>query len=66
VLIEALQDPDRYVRGSAASALGAIGEQRARPFLEPLLDDSTPVSSIYGTSIAEVAQHALGQLGGPL
>lgn len=36
-LIKALGDPHKTVRGAAARALGALGDQRARPALEALL-----------------------------
>jgi hypothetical protein len=62
LLIEALTDPYPYARGSAASALGRIGDHRAIAPLTKLLADETPVMSMYGSSIAEVARHAITQI----
>ncbi len=63
LLIRALQDPYKYARGSAASALGMIGDPAAIAPLAALLQDQTAVHSMYGTSIAEVAEWALYQIG---
>lgn len=62
LLIEALSDPFPYARGSAVSALGRIGDRRALAPLTELLVDHTPVASIYGDSIAEVAGWAITQI----
>ena len=40
-LIETLQDEDWKVRGAAAWALGNIGDKKALPELEKLLDDES-------------------------
>jgi TIR domain/HEAT repeats/NACHT domain len=65
VLLAALQDEDRHVRGSAASALGRIGDPQAvRPLIE-LTNDTTPVRSIYGERICDVARSALMSIGTP-
>jgi hypothetical protein len=58
-LIEALKDPDEYARGSAAGALGRIRDVRAIEPLRKLLSDKTPVISIYGNRICDVAATAL-------
>jgi HEAT repeat protein len=62
LLIEALSDEDAYVRGSAASALGRIGDHKAITRLTELLTDEEPVVSMYGSSIAEVARQAITQI----
>ena len=59
LLMRALTDPYKYARGSAAGALGRIGDPQALPALEALTADCTPVSSIYGSSISEVARWAI-------
>jgi hypothetical protein len=59
LLIEALSDPYPYARGSAASALGQIGDRKAVAPLRELLADQTPVVSMYGNSIEEVARWAI-------
>ena len=65
LLIEALKDPYEYARGSAAGALGRIGDVRAIEPLSELLSDTTPVFSIYGNRICEVAATALKMIGTP-
>jgi DNA polymerase III delta prime subunit len=62
LLLEALDDPYPYARGSAASALGRIGDPRAIGPLTKLLADGTPVMSMYGRTIAGVAQWAITQI----
>jgi hypothetical protein len=62
LLIQALRDPYEYARGSAAGALGMIRDPSAVEELARLLKDRTPVYSIYGRSIAEVAAWAIGQI----
>jgi hypothetical protein len=62
LLIEALCDPYPYARGSAASALGRIADRKAIAPLTKLLADHTPVASMYGRSIAEVARWAITQI----
>ena len=61
-LLQTLADPDEYVRGSAAAALGAIGDPHAATNLRSLLDDHTAVSSMYGNTVAMVARWALARL----
>lgn len=63
VLLPALDDVDPYVRGSAASALGRIGDPRALPLLRRMRSDRTPVVSMYGSTLAEVAQRAIEAIG---
>jgi HEAT repeat protein len=41
-LIDCLRDDDVGVRGAAANALGAIGDQSAVPYLKPLLKEDNP------------------------
>lgn len=62
LLIEALSDPYPYARGSAASALGQIGDRKALAPLKQLLADHTPVVSMYGNSIEEVARQAIRKI----
>jgi hypothetical protein len=62
LLLEALSDPYPYARGSAASALGQIGDRRAIGPLTTLLADDTPVVSMYGSTIADVARWAITQI----
>lgn len=54
-----LDDPYRYARGSAAGALGRLGDPRALPKLRGLLRDETEVASMYGSSVREVARWAI-------
>jgi len=63
VLLPALEDVDPYVRGSAASALGRIGDPRALSLLRRMLSDRTPVVSMYGSTLAEVARRAIEAIG---
>lgn len=63
LLVKALRDPYKYARGSAAGALGMIKDASAVDALAELLQDTMPVHSIYGNSIAEVAAWALQQIG---
>ena len=65
LLIEALKDPYEYARGSAAGALGRIGDVRAIEPLSKLLSDTTPVVSSYGKRICEIAASALQMIGTP-
>jgi nucleoside phosphorylase len=58
-LILALKDKNKYVRGNAASALGKIADPCAIEPLRQLLTDETPVVSLYGNRICEVAAAAL-------
>jgi GTPase SAR1 family protein len=62
VLLGMLDDPYPYARGSAVSALGRLGDRRAIPALSRLLTDDTDVSSMYGSSIGEVARWAIRQI----
>jgi HEAT repeat protein len=57
-----LKDPYPYARGSAAGALGRLGDTRAVPALQRLLTDDTPVVSIYGPSIHHVAAAAIAEI----
>lgn len=59
VLVGMLSDPYPYARGSAAGALGRLGDGRAIPALSRLLRDDTPVVSMYGSSIREIAEWAI-------
>jgi nucleoside phosphorylase len=58
-LILALKDKNKYVRGNAASALGKIADPCAIEPLRQLLTDETPVVSLYGNRICDVAAAAL-------
>jgi len=62
LLVSMLNDPDPYARGSAIGALGRVGDLTTIAALEPLLDDSTRVISLYGSSIADVAQWAIQRI----
>ncbi len=55
-LIDALQDEHVGVRGAAANALGALGDQGAVPYLKPLLRHTNPQLVIW-------ASYALTKLG---
>ncbi len=46
-LIDALQDEHVGVRGAAANALGAIGDESAVPYLKPLLRQDNPQLVIW-------------------
>jgi hypothetical protein len=63
LLIEALKDPYEYVRTGAVGALGRIGDVRAIEPLKELLTDNTPVISIYGKRVCDVAAVALKMIG---
>ena len=62
VLLRMLDDPYPYARGSAAGALGRLGDTRAVPALSRLLRDDTPVVSMYGSSIRDVAEWAIREI----
>jgi len=62
VLLRMLNDPYPYARGSAAGALGRLGDPRALPALSALLSDDTPVVSMYGSSIRDVAGWAIREI----
>jgi hypothetical protein len=61
-LIVALDDPYEYARGSAAAALGRIGDHRALPALRRLSSDQTPVQSRYGRTVGDIARRAIRAL----
>lgn len=62
LLLPVLRDPYRYARGSAISGLGRIGDVRALNPLRELLDDKTPVQSVYGRRIMDLAERAIGEI----
>ena len=62
LLVQTLSDPYRYARGSAAGALGIIGDPRAVEPLTKLLNDTTPVHSMYGDTIGAVASWAIARI----
>lgn len=62
VLLRMLDDPYPYARGSAAGALGRLGDARALHALSQLLRDGTPVVSMYGSSIRDVAEWAIREI----
>jgi HEAT repeat protein len=73
-LLTLLHDQDANVRGSAALALGALGDRRAVEPLLPLLADPSPYQEVYVyyrpalqrvPSVQLAAARALGQLGDP-
>jgi hypothetical protein len=62
-LLPALSDEYKYARGSAISALGAIGDPRGLEGIRRLSKDHTRVSSIYGRTISDVAGDWLSRIG---
>jgi HEAT repeat protein len=65
-LIVTLDDPYEYARGSAAAALGRIGDPRAMPALKRLASDPTNVVSRYGQTVGEVARWAIRSIQNPM
>jgi hypothetical protein len=61
-LLLATHDPEPYVRGSAAGALGAIGDEKALHRLREMQKDLTEVTSLYGSTISEVADWAIRRI----